>query len=136
MLNNFARISARLSVRKVPNMMRPTAVATQNMIQMQQRSYYKDNVLMTRVNGDYFQDPVAVAERVVRLVALHDNCIDPEAITLNSTWEELGLNGLDLAELQIAAEREFDFEIDEEVCESMKTVNDLVECIARDFYSK
>ena len=54
MLNNFARISTRLSVRKAPNMLRASAVATQNMVQMQQRTYYKDNVLMTRVHGDYF----------------------------------------------------------------------------------
>ena len=41
-----------------------------------------------------------------------------------------------MVEIYLMIEREFDFEIDEDVCESMKTVNDLVETIARDFYSK
>ena len=137
MLNNFVRMSARLSSRQTVTamnvrMMRPMA----GLVQMQQRSYYKDNVIMYREKGEYFQDPVAVAERVVRLIALHDNCADPEAVTLNSTWEDLGLNGLDLAELQIAAEREFDFEMDEDDCEAFRTVNDMVEHIARNFYSK
>ena len=45
--------------------------------------YYPDNVLMKRVEGDYFADPTEVAERVVRLLALHDNIRDPAAITLN-----------------------------------------------------
>ena len=139
MLNNFVRMSARLSTRKMTasntlalQLTRPSGVLTQ----IQQRSYYKDNVLMQRNNGEYFNDPVAVAERVVRLIALHDNVIDPEAVTLNKSWEELGLNGLDLAEIQIALEREFDFEMCEDACEAMTTVNDMVELIARDMYSK
>ena len=53
------------------------------MIFYQKRTYYPDNVLMKREEGDYYADPVAVAERVVRLLALHDNIKDPAAITLN-----------------------------------------------------
>ena len=33
-------------------------------------------------------------------------------------------------------EKEFDFEISEDDCESFKTVNDLVEFVARNFYAK
>jgi hypothetical protein len=47
------------------------------------RLYYKDNVLMPREQGEYYADPMDVAERVVRLVALHDSCKDPSAVTLN-----------------------------------------------------
>ena len=48
------------------------------------RSYYKDNVLMPREYGDgYMADPIATAERIVRLLALHDNVNDPSGITLN-----------------------------------------------------
>ena len=91
---------------------------------------------MPREEGDYFNDPIVVAERVVRLVALHDNVRDPSAITLNSTFEELGLNSLDLCEIFLQAEREFDTEISEEDCESFVTVNDLVENLSRNFYTK
>lgn len=91
---------------------------------------------MKRVEGEYFADPKAVAERVVRLLALHDNVKDPSAITLNSTFDEIGLNELDMVEIFLATEREFDLEIDEEECESMTTVNDLVEFLAKSFYTK
>jgi hypothetical protein len=42
---------------------------------------------MTRTQGEYYSDPMVVAERVVRLFALHDNVQDPESVTLNSTFE-------------------------------------------------
>ncbi|TNV75153.1 hypothetical protein FGO68_gene15302 [Halteria grandinella] len=77
-----------------------------------------------------------VAERIVRLIALHDNVRDPAAVTLNSTWEDLGLNSLDLCEVFLQAEREFDTEISEEDCESFATVKDLVENLSRNFYTK
>ena len=91
---------------------------------------------MKREEGDYFADPVNVAERVVRLLALHDNVRDPATVTLKASFEEIGLNPLDMAEVFLAAEREFDVEISEEDCESMTTVNDLVENLARNFWTK
>jgi acyl carrier protein len=81
------------------------------------RTYYPDNILMTRTQGEYYSDPMVVAERVVRLFALHDNVQDPESVTLNSTFADLGLNTLDMAEIMIGIEKEFDMEIDEDVCE-------------------
>ena len=50
------------------------------------RHYYKDDVLMPRAPGEYYADPMDVAERVVRLVGLHDNCKDPSAVALNCTF--------------------------------------------------
>ena len=45
------------------------------------RHYYKDNVLMPREYGEgYMVDPVSTAERIIRLLALHDNVIDPSNI--------------------------------------------------------
>lgn len=41
---------------------------------------------MKRDEGDYFADPMAVGEKVVRLIALHDNVSDPSAVTLASTF--------------------------------------------------
>lgn len=97
----------------------------------QARSYYKDDVLMTRVYGDYYTDPMDVADRVVRILALHDNVTDPAAVTVGKTFEEIGLNALDMCEVFIGVEREFDLEISEEDCEEMRSVNDLVEFLAR-----
>ena len=54
---------------------------------------------MKRNEGDYFSDPVNVGERVVRLIALHDNVSDPSEVILNSTFVSLGLNELDMVEI-------------------------------------
>ena len=118
-------------IRNSRGLLRPT-----QMISLQKRFYYPDNVLMKRHEGEYFSDPKEVAERIVRLIALHDNVKDPSAVILGATFEELGFNSLDLAEITLAAEKEFDMEISEEDVEGFATVNDLVENIARNFYAK
>ena len=84
----------------------------------------------------YMADPTATAERIVRCMGLHDNVNDPSAITLNKSFEECGLNALDMCEVYLMLEKEFDFEISEDDCESFTTVNDLVEFVARNFYAK
>lgn len=106
------------------------------MVAMTTRSYYKDDVLMTREQGDYYSDPMDVGERVVRMFALHDRCAEPAGVTLSKTFESLGLNALDMAEVFIAIEREFDLEISEEDCEEMNSVGDLVEFLSRNPASK
>ena len=63
-----------------------------------------------------------VAERIVRLIALHDNVNDPSSVKLSSNFTELGLNALDMCEVFIGVEREFDLEISEEDCEAMLSV--------------
>jgi NADH dehydrogenase (ubiquinone) 1 alpha/beta subcomplex 1 len=77
---------------------------------------------MPREKGEYYADPMDVAERVVRLIALHDNVRDPASVTLSSHFSELGLNALDMCEVFIGIEREFDLEIADEDCETMQTV--------------
>ena len=106
------------------------------MCSLQMRTYYPDNVLMKRVYGDYYADPMDVAERVVRIISLHDNVNDPQTVTVGQTFSECGLNALDMCEVFIGCEREFDLEISEEDCEEMTTVNDLVEFLARSPHTK
>lgn len=134
MLSNVLRASFR--VRHVLALARPLAVNRSALVRISNRGYYPGSQLMEREEGDYYADPVAVAERVVRLIALHDNVRDPASIVLSAQFEELGLNPLDLQEIYLAAEREFDVEISEEDCESFATVNDLVEYLSKNFYTK
>lgn len=93
---------------------------------------------MNREYGDgYMGDPIVTAERIVRIIALHDNlAVNPSRITVGSSFEELGLNELDMCEIYLMIEKEFDFEISEEDCESFTCVNDVVEFTARNFYAK
>lgn len=107
-----------------------------SMVAVATRGYYQDDVLMKRETGDYYSDPMDVGERVVRMFALHDRCAEPASVTLSKSFEALGLNALDMAEVFIAIEREFDLEISEEDCEQMNTVGDLVEFLARNPASK
>jgi acyl carrier protein len=104
----------------------------------QVRTYYPDNVLMPREYGDgYMSDPIVTAERIVRVISLHDNLkINPSDITVGHSFYELGLNELDIAEITLMLEREFDFEICDDDCESFTTINDIVENVARNFYAK
>ena len=41
-----------------------------------------------------------------------------------------------MCEIYLMIEKEFDFEISEDACESFTTINDLVEHTARNFYAK
>ena len=77
---------------------------------------------MPRQQGEYYADPMDVAERVVRLIALHDNVQDPPSVTLSSHFSALGLNALDMCKVFIGVEREFDLEIADEDCETIHTV--------------
>ena len=110
---------------------RPTLLQPRPLIFIQMRSYYKNNVLMPREQGEYYADPMDIAERVVRLFALHDNVKDPASVALKSTFSELGLNALDMCEVFIGVEREFDLEISEEDCEAMTTLQELVEFLSK-----
>mmetsp|Transcript_4321 Transcript_4321/g.7297 ORF Transcript_4321/g.7297 Transcript_4321/m.7297 type:complete len:84 (-) Transcript_4321:37-288(-) len=81
-------------------------------------------------------DPINAAERIIRCIALHDNVKDPAAIVPGSTFQEIGLNALDLCEILLMVEKEFDFEISEDDAETLTTVGDLVENVSRNFYAK
>ena len=90
---------------------------------------------MKRDDSKYCADPTDVAERVCRLLALHDNINDIDNISLTSTFKDLGFNELDMVEIMLGAEWEFDIEISNDDHERMHTVNDLVEAIATNWYT-
>ena len=88
---------------------------------------------MKRNEGEYFADPKKVAEEVVRMFALHDNVNEPSNIQLSNTFEELGLNQLDVVEILLQLESHFDTELADEACEDFQTVHDVSEAFARNF---
>ncbi|MBZ4663544.1 MAG: acpP [Caloramator sp.] len=56
--------------------------------------------------------------------------IDPEDITMESSFmDDLGADSLDVVELIMALEDEFDLEIPDEEAEKIQTVGDVVEYI-------
>ncbi|NLL58552.1 MAG: acyl carrier protein [Firmicutes bacterium] len=55
--------------------------------------------------------------------------IDEDKITLETTFEDIDADSLDVVELVMALEEEFDLEIADEAVENIKTVADVVNYI-------
>ena len=104
-----------LVLRKTPvlfkNSVKPASITLNH---VSKRFYWPEDQLMKREEGDYYNDPKAVAEVVVRMIGLHDNVSDPSKVTLNSTFEELGLNELDMVEINLMLEQHYGAEIADE----------------------
>jgi len=132
--NLLVKQSLRRALPRLTAVCKPAVTLTQQPM----RTYYQDNVLMPREYGDsYMSDPVATAERIIRVIGLHDALsVDPAAMTVSHSFDQLGLNELDMCEIFLMLEKEFDFEISEEDCEGMTTINDIVEFTSRNFYAK
>ncbi len=58
--------------------------------------------------------------------------VDPEKVTLEASFiDDLGADSLDIVELIMALEEEFDLEIPDEEAEKVTTVGDVVEYIKK-----
>lgn len=70
-----------------------------------------------------------VFERIRKIIADQLGA-DEDEITMDSTFiEDLGADSLDVVELVMAIEDEFDMEIDEDEAEDISTVGDVVDYI-------
>lgn len=60
--------------------------------------------------------------------------VDPDEVTPEANFQEdLGADSLDMVELIMELEKEFNIEINDEVAENLHTVNDVVEYIDKQF---
>lgn len=72
---------------------------------------------------------MSVEQRVVDLV-VEQLGVDKDDVTLNKSFvEDFNADSLDLTELIMSLEEEFELEINEEEAEKLKTVNDVVKYI-------
>lgn len=55
--------------------------------------------------------------------------VDPTGITSATTFEELGIDSLDAAELLFTLEDDFGIVIPDEAAQSMRSVSQVVECL-------
>lgn len=69
-----------------------------------------------------------IAERVRNIVAERLN-VSPEEITLETTFEDLGADSLDVMDLIMELEQEFDIEIPDEDAENIRTIEDTINYI-------
>ncbi|MBC7329410.1 acyl carrier protein [bacterium] len=69
-----------------------------------------------------------IAERVKNIVAERLN-VNPEEVTLETTFEDLGADSLDVMDLVMELEQEFDIEIPDEDAEKIRTIEDTINYI-------
>ncbi|MEK7691794.1 MAG: acyl carrier protein [Bdellovibrionota bacterium] len=73
----------------------------------------------------------ASVEERVRNIICDQLAVEPEKVTLTASFlDDLGADSLDIVELVMAMEEEFDLDIPDEDAEKMKTVGEVIKYIA------
>ncbi len=70
-------------------------------------------------------------EKVKEIIMEQLSISDPDVVTPETTLEDLGADSLDMVEVIMALEDEFDVQIRDEDLESLKCVADLVDYIGK-----
>lgn len=65
----------------------------------------------------------------VKSIVVEQLGVDEEEVTLNTSFEDLNADSLDIVELIMALEEEFDLDIPDEEAEKIRTVGDAVNFI-------
>ena len=70
-----------------------------------------------------------IFEKIKSLLA-EQLSLEEDTITLATRFEELGADSLDIVELVMAMEEEFDIQVEDEQVEKVQTVGDIVNAIS------
>jgi len=71
-----------------------------------------------------------LASRVTAVIAKTQH-LEPEKVTLESSFEELGIDSLDGVNILFALENEFDIQISDEAAKQIRTVRQTVEGVEK-----
>lgn len=74
--------------------------------------------------------PDAVAQRVLRIIADNQKK-DPASVTVESTFEELGLDSMDAVNIVFTVENEFNVNVPDEEMKNIRSVRDIVEGVQK-----
>ncbi len=74
--------------------------------------------------------PDDLGKRVIGCIAETQH-LEPDKISIDSTFEELGIDSLDGINILFGLETEFDVSIPDEAAQSIRTVREMVEGVAR-----
>jgi acyl carrier protein len=69
-------------------------------------------------------------EKVKAIIVDQLSISDEDIITVDTTLEDLGADSLDLVELVMTLEDEFNIQIEDDAMDSLKTVGDVLDYIA------
>ena len=73
---------------------------------------------------------MSVAEKVVEIITREQH-LQPEIVTIDSTFAELGIDSLDGVNILFALEEEFKIDIPDVVAQNMKSVRQVVDSLTR-----
>ena len=107
-----------------------------NIINQSKRFYIRKEIDLRNERFGYYLDPNEVARRFIKLICMNNRVQNRENITLGSKFYEHGIDDFTFTEILIEAEQEFFLQFPDEEVERFKTVDDVVEFVARSFYSK
>jgi acyl carrier protein len=71
-----------------------------------------------------------LTQRVLRIIA-ETQRKDPAQVTIDSTFEELGIDSMDGVNIVFALENEFDINVPDEEVKTIRNVRDMVEGVIR-----
>lgn len=75
--------------------------------------------------------PIEEIFQTMKQLVAEQFAVEPESLTMDTTFEDLGADSVDLVELVMAMEEEFEVgEVEEEELGSLKTVGDAVNYLA------
>ena len=94
-----------------------------------QRSVQADYIVMPKHEG-HFVDPEDVTKRIANIIRAHDRIKDPKIVTEDRTFQEMGLDELDLVEIFLEVEKDFFMEFSDDQADSFKTIKDAVQVVS------
>jgi acyl carrier protein len=71
-----------------------------------------------------------VEAKVIEII-VREQHLDPEAVTINSTFEELGIDSLDGVNILFALEEEFKIDVPDAIAQNMRSVRQVVDSLTR-----
>jgi acyl carrier protein len=100
------------------------------------RFYHPIREMMKKRIPKYYSDPNAIGEEIIRIVSLHDKVSDPSIITIDSSFEEIGMDSIDFVEILLQIEYEIGYDFGASDWEQFITINDIAQFLAKDFYAQ
>ena len=98
--------------------------------------YHPVRELMKKDIPKFYSNPNEVGEELIRIISLHDKVKDPSKITMNSTFEEIGLDSLDYVECILEIENYLSYDFGPTDWEQFNTIKDIALFLAKDFFAQ
>ncbi len=134
MLNIFNKFVSRTSRNYFSNL---KLINTKcNLLNYSKMYYHPVREMMKKKQPKYYSDPREVGEEIIRIITLHDKVADPSKVTLEATWEEIGLDSLDMVECILQIEMDLGYDFGPSDWEQFLTINDVAQFISRDYFGE